>query len=143
MLLYTLYNADLLEIPDNPEAEDAIGYVNDLAMIAIGTDLTETTTRLRNIMTKEDRGLDWSLKHNSKFEVNKSAIMHFTRKTTQDPNDNGRRIPIPNPDLILEGQTVKQVQTYKYLGIIINTHLNWKEQAQRATANATKWILQY
>ena len=49
MLLYTLYNADLLEIPDNPAAEDAIGYVDDIAMIAIGTNLTETTNRLRNI----------------------------------------------------------------------------------------------
>ena len=34
-------------------------------------------------------------------------------------------------------------KSYKYLGIIINTFLNCKEQAQRATTNATKWILQY
>ena len=69
--------------------------------------------------------------------------MHFSRKTIQDPDDPGCCIPIPKPDLILEGQTVKQVLSYKYLGILINSQLNWKEQAQRATTNATKWILQY
>ena len=143
MLLYILYNADLLETPDNPQSEDAIGYVDDIALIAIGADLTESTNHLQTIMTKDGGGLDWSIKHNSRFEVNKSAIMHFTKKTIQDPNDTSRHIPIPNPDLILEGQVVKQVYSYKYLGILINSQLNWKEQAQRATANATKWILQY
>ena len=43
MLLYTLYNTDLLDLPDNQEAEDAIGYVDDIALIAVGDDLTETT----------------------------------------------------------------------------------------------------
>ena len=130
MLLYTLYNADLLEIPNNPEDKDAIGYVDDITLIAIGTDLTTTTNRLENIMTKEGGGLEWSTSHNSRFEANKSAIMHFTKKTTQDPDDIDRRIPLPNPELILQGQVVKQVLTYKYLGILIDSHLNWKEQAQ-------------
>ena len=94
-------------------------------------------------MTKASGGLEWSVKHNSRFKVNKSAIQHFTRKTIQDPENIGRCIQIPNPELKLEGQVVKQVQAYKYLGIVIDSQLNWKEQAQRATANATKWILQY
>ena len=82
MLLYTLYNADLLDLPDNQEAKDVIGYI---ALITVGDDLTETTNRLKNLMTKAGGGLEWSLKHNSRFEVNKSAIQHFTRKTIQDP----------------------------------------------------------
>ena len=72
-------------------------------------------------MTKAGGGLEWSLKHNSRFKVNKSAIQHFTRKTIQDPDNISRRIQIPNPELKLEGQVVKQIQTYKYLGIIIDS----------------------
>ena len=98
MLLYTLYNADLIDLPDNPEAEDALGYVDDITLIATGVDLAETTNRLQNIMTKAGSGLDWSIKHNSRFEVNKSTIMYFSRKAIQDPDNTGQRIPIPKPD---------------------------------------------
>ena len=143
MLLYIIYNADLIDIPTNPESEDALGYVDDIAIITIGVNLTETTNRLKNIMTNPGGGLNWSKAHNSKFEVNKSAIMHLTRKTIQYPDNNIERIPIPRPELVLEGQIVKEVQTYKYLGVIIDSRLNWTEQAQWATANATKWILQF
>ena len=93
-------------------------------------------------MMREDGGLEWSRSHNSKFEVNKSAVMHFTRKTAQDLDTN-KRIPIPSPNLIIKGQTVNEFKSYKYLGILIHNKLNWKEQAQRATVKATNWILQF
>ena len=143
MLLYILYNADLLELPDDPLAEDVLGYVDDIALVAIGPDFDETTQRLRNMMTKEDGGLQWSRDHNSRFEVTKSAVLHFSRKTVPDPEDRSRRIPLYKPPLTLEGQLVQEVRSYKYLGIQVDAHLRWKEQAQRATANATKWILQF
>ena len=143
MLLYIIYNADLLDLPDNPLSEAAIGYVDDVALLATGDDFEETTHRLETLMTKEEGGLEWSRNHNSRFEVTKSAILHLTRKTTSDPDNENNRIPLPRPALILEGQIVKAVETFKYLGIQIDAQLRWKEQAQRATANATKWILQY
>ena len=46
MLLYILYNADLLEIPDNELKEDAIGYVDDIALVAQGDNFDESTHRL-------------------------------------------------------------------------------------------------
>ena len=85
MLLYILYNADLLEISDDELREDALGYVNDIALLAIGNDFEESTQRLKVMMTKEEGGLQWSREHNSKFEVSKSAIVYFSRKTIPDP----------------------------------------------------------
>ena len=143
MLLYILYNADLLELPDDPTTEDAVGYVDDIALLTIGADLEETTQKLKDMMTKQDGGIHWSTEHNSRFEVTKSVILHFSRKTAPDPEAEGRRIPLPRPSLILEGQTVQEVSSFKYLGIQIDGQLKWKEQAQRATANATKWLLQF
>jgi ribonuclease HI/exonuclease III len=143
MLLYIIYNADLLEIIDDDAKEDALGYVDDIALVAVGQDFEESTQRLQQMMTREEGGLKWSEEHNSRFEVNKSAIVHFTRKTSPDPEVERRRIPMERPALILEGQEVKESNCYKYLGIQLDAQLRWKEQAQRATANATKWILQY
>ena len=56
--------------------------------------------------------------------------------------ENGR-IRISRPTLVLDGQAVQEVESYRYLGVQIDSQLRWKEQAQRATANATKWILQF
>ena len=43
MLLYTIYNADLLDLPDNTHVEDSLGFVDDIALIATGSDFEETT----------------------------------------------------------------------------------------------------
>ena len=143
MLLYIIYNADLLEIIEDELTEDAIGYVDDIAIIATGEDFEETTNKLKTLMTKQDGGLQWSKEHNSRFEITKSAILHATRKTVKDPEDDSSRIQLPKPPLIIENQTIAEVPYFKYLGIIIDSQLRWKEQTQRAVANATKWLLQY
>jgi hypothetical protein len=44
---------------------------------------------------------------------------------------------------MLNGQVIKEVKSFKYLGVVIDAQLRWKEQTQKAIANATKWILQY
>jgi hypothetical protein len=143
MLLYILYNADLLDLPDNTIAEDAIGYVDDIALVATGSNFRETTRRLKGMMTKVDGGLRWSVSHNSRFEVTKSAVIHFSRKTVPDLEIENGRIRLGRPTLEIEGQVVQEVESYKYLGVQIDYQLRWREQAQRATANATKWILQF
>lgn len=93
-------------------------------------------------MTEEEGGLQWSRDHNSQFEVSKSVILHLTRKTSPDPDSARGRVPMEKPKLPLEGQEVQEVECFKYLGVQIDAQLCWKEQAQRATANATKWTLQ-
>ena len=83
MLLYIYYNTDILDTLVNQEKEDAIGYVDDIALIAIGDNFKETTSHLENLMTKPEGSLEWSHFHNSKFEVNKSAVMHSPEKPLQ------------------------------------------------------------
>jgi hypothetical protein len=122
MILYIIYNADLLDITDDEAHEDAIGYVDDVALLAIGNSFEDTTARLQNLMTKHDGALDWSRSHNSRFEITKSAILHLSRKTAADP-DNNTRIPIPRPPLIVNNQAIEEVQSYKYLGVQIDAQL--------------------
>jgi len=116
MILYILYNTNLLEIIGNKD-KDALRYVDDIALVVIGNDLEETTKKLKHMMTKEDGGLQWSRDHNSRFEVSKSVILHSTRRTQLDPEDEGKRIPLDKPPLIIEGQQIQEVNNFKYLGI--------------------------
>lgn len=143
MLLYIIYNTDLFEITGNNIFEDTLGYMDDIAIIAIGNSFKETTARLREVMVRQDRCLDWSKVHNSHFEITKSAVLHTTRRTVIDLEDNSQRTPLERPPLEINGQVIREVQIIKYLGILINAQLRWKEQTQRAVANATKWLLQY
>src|ERR1700679_3602647 len=75
--------------------------------------------------------------------MSKSAVLHASRKSIPDPDNENIRGPLPRPPLTIEGQTIEETETFKYLGIQIDNQLRWKEQTQRAIANATKWLLQY
>jgi len=140
MILYIIYNADLLEITDATERKGALGYVDDVAVLAVGEDFDETVTMLKHMMEKEEGGQQWSDDHNSRFEVSKSVVLHATRRRQRDPMNRRRQIPLDRPPLILQGQVVKEVESFKYLGIEIDSELRWQAQAQRGLANATKWV---
>ena len=133
-----IYNAGLLELVDRGNDEDALGYVDDVAILAVGDDLGETTDKLSEIMNGQDGGLDWSKTHNSKFEVSKSVVMHATRaQRNQDDNNAG------NPRVELDGQLVEEVESFKYLGIYVDNQLRWTTHLQKATEKATNWALNF
>ncbi|TFK18719.1 hypothetical protein FA15DRAFT_558371, partial [Coprinopsis marcescibilis] len=52
MLIYILYNADLLNIPRNPQKEDAVGYVDDAILIAVGDTFQDTVNTLQDMMER-------------------------------------------------------------------------------------------
>ena len=74
---FNYYNADLLELST---ALQALGYVDDTMIMAIGEDYEETTQAIREHMEGENGGFRWSADHNSKFDINKVAIMHLGHK---------------------------------------------------------------
>lgn len=142
MIIYIIYNADLLKIPNGPK-EDAIGYVDDASMMAVGNSFSENNNTITLMMEHANGGLQWSHDHNSRFAVPKLAVMHMSTKTITDNNGNRSKLRESAPDLIIGGQIVKKVQEYKYLGIIVNAELKWKSQTMRAVEKATKWVMMY
>jgi hypothetical protein len=46
------------------------------------------------------------------------------------------------PDIVLEGRAIKASHSVRYLGVIVDEQLRWKEQAERAVARAAKWTIQ-
>jgi hypothetical protein len=125
-------NADLLTITEGPN-ETAIGYVDDAMIVVIADTLEDSTDALQDIMECEGGGFAWSDDHNSRFEINKLAVMHCTpRKVTDDAY----------PELRLRGVVISRVAEYKYLGILVDQHLNWKTHLAYVVAKAKAWLLQ-
>ena len=143
MVLYILFNADLLECLALLNDEDAIGYVNDTMAIAFGNNFEETTTILEHMMTRDNGGFAWSLAHNLCFEISKLAVLHVSQRTQQDPKNPRKRVPLYRPPLRLWDKMIKEVESYKYLGVHIDLQLRWNIQAQKGVANATNWVLQF
>jgi len=116
MVLYIIYNADLLELVDIEDNKDAVGYVDDATILAIGDDIGETTDKLHLIMHEEGGGLTWSEDHNSRFEVSKLVLMHAVRPRQIDELET-------RPRLEINCQIVTEVNSYKYLGVHIDNRL--------------------
>ncbi|KAF5340335.1 hypothetical protein D9611_007948 [Ephemerocybe angulata] len=137
MIIYIIYNADLLEIRQDMD-EDTIGYVDDAILIAEGKTFKDTTKMLKNMMTREGGANDWSRTHNSRFEMSKVALMHFSRR--KDPNKPNKLMRKTAPRLTVQGARITVAEKYKYLGVIIDPELRWNVQVDRVIEKATYWV---
>lgn len=99
---------------------------------------------LTEMMERQGGAFKLSTTHNSNFEISKVTVMHTSQCTTKDILT-GISTKLRNraPLLIIHGKKIKEVDEYKYLGILINTELRWKSQTLRATEKAMKWVLMY
>ena len=141
MILYILYNADLLELARTPE-EDSLGFVDDALGLAIGKTFQDTTKTLKDFMDRPATGgFRWGHEHNSKYEIDKLAVVHFTCQREADPQHPGKTQIPKHPRLKLQGKIIKDVESYKYLGIHIDRQLQWKTQMQKTISKATSYVL--
>src|SRR5882724_6496091 len=84
------------------------------------------------MMTRPGGALQWSKEHNSPFEYSKFALMDFTRNPAS---------AISSTPLVLPHATINPVPTTRYLGIILDTRLDWKEQCSRAVKKGLEYTL--
>ena len=139
MLLYLFYNADLITMLKKEEA--MIAYVDDTSYYVEGVDFGEVYNKLRDMMNRAQGGYDWSNLHNSCFEPSKMALVGFSRRRKTDPLFPGKMTPEHRPDLHLHGAVIKPSPTHKYLGVIFDQELRWREQVECVTGMAAKWTL--
>jgi len=122
MILYIIYNADLIEIAEGNDKE-SIGYVDDAMAIAIGNDFHKTTTKIENIMSREGGAFNWSRAHNSNFEISKLAIIHASPKHHRHLRTKQYE-RYPRLRLMLRGTDIIEVESYKHLSIHIDYKLD-------------------
>ena len=122
MLLYIIYDSDLVDTPKSKN-ELTLAFVDDTVFIAIGNSFQETHDILLDMLVRPGGGFDWSKDHNSKFEASKFALMDFTMSKSK-----------PRPQMTIRGITIKPVPSHKFLGVIVDQELRWREHAAYAIA---------
>ena len=93
------------------------------------------------MMTRADGGQDWLKDHNSRYKLSKLKLVRFSRCQVPNPGHPGRTIPEPHPNLILQGTHIKPSGLHKYLGVMFDRELRWREQMDSVVAKATNWTL--
>jgi hypothetical protein len=135
MIFYAFYNAGLLEIsPPTATNEQQFGYVDDVALLAIGDNLMETHGKLNDMMTRTGGAFEWSKTHNSKFELSKLALMDFTTRPHQPT-----ALTLTDPHTSTT-TTINPSLTYRFLGVLFDPKLKWNAQTERAGRSASAWI---
>ncbi|KAG2755646.1 hypothetical protein P692DRAFT_20844482 [Suillus brevipes Sb2] len=81
-------------------------------------------------MEKQGGALDWSKEYNTEFEVRV--------RSAENPN---KTVPTPRVPITIHDHTIQPSKSHKFLGVIIDENLNFKEQAAHALAKGTKYVL--
>lgn len=137
MILYIIYNSDLVDITNQPigrqvPKELTLAFVDDTTLVAITHDFNATHTIPKDMMERPEGGYDWSCLHNSCFETWKFTLIDFSMNRNKHC-----------PNLILRGINIHPSTTHKFLGVILDQELHWKPQADHALAKGTAYILQF
>jgi ribonuclease HI len=131
-ILYLFYNADLLETCADPTTgTSTIGYIDDVAILAISDSTEENCQILANAHEKAKK---WAQQHASVFAEGKYELVHFARRQTP-------LYPITydiNHPLILPEVTVHPSKTCRYLGVVLDSELHWKAHLQKVEASASR-----
>ena len=131
MALYQYYNADLLDIPEGAN-EAAAAYIDDAILIATAKDFPQAHELIVDMMTRPGGAIEWSNKHNSKFEFSKLALIDFVHR-----NSTKQRC-----SLVLPTATVEPSPSAKYLEVFLDQYLQWNTQITHAIKKCTTWSSQ-
>jgi hypothetical protein len=113
MVLYQYYNANILEIPNSPQ-ESAEEYVDNAILTATAKTFEVAHKILVEMMMRSGGMVEWSKSHNSSIEYSKLALIDFSHHSVKKPR----------PLLTLPSITIDPSPHTKYLGIILDQHLN-------------------
>jgi hypothetical protein len=126
--LYLYYNADLIETCNQEPNTLATGYMDDVGILRRGSSITETCNGLERTMQKATA---WARRHASVFAPEKFQLTHHIRK---------RGVAGGEHKIQVEQTEVHPSSSSKYLGVTLDTALNWKRHVQYLTIKISKFI---
>ena len=114
-LLFIIYINDVVN-SFKSEHVRFILYADDTTIFVTATTISELHTRLREVVTALEHYFYDNILH---LNASKSKIIYFKSPRSE---------PYNYPKLCMSGSTVEVVETFKFLGVIINSTLSWTEQ---------------
>ncbi len=128
-ILYLFYSADLLEIVDAADRDRASGgFIDDTTFVVTSPTVAQNVAMLEEL---DPQLLGWSDHHACKFDVPKFQMLHCTRNEKKY-----EALP-----LVIGTHTIVPSDSAKYLGVVVDRKLRWREHADLAVAKGTSAML--
>ena len=139
MLLYIIYNTPLINIADpSNKKECIIGFINNTTLLAQGKTFKETHAMLKNMMEQTNGVFNWSQTYNSPLEMNKLALVNFSR--SQDKVTKAVKLSLTEPTQQgHKNHAIDGKPQAKLLGVILDSKLTWAAQHEKVRGTATKF----
>jgi hypothetical protein len=129
LILYLLYNADLLKIYENLILRiSPTDFVDDVNLLIYGT---SAERNYRNFERMHDACEDWARRHGSKFNLDKYELLHLTRTLKRFNTETGVKIGIKD---------VRPAQDIRILEIRVDSALKWKAQLRAIEAHIMRML---
>src|SRR5271154_5044536 len=109
-------------------------FADDGVCAVSAANLEQAGIALGDMFRRPGGPQEWGRSHHSLYDLAKSGAIAATRKKIVDPNNPRKRIKQPPVVIRLNDQhSVTTSPTQKYLGVIIDGELRFKEQVAQAT----------
>ena len=138
-LAFLYYNADVLDIPNNNKNALVLGFIDDICLLARGPTFEDANDILKDMIKRPNGFKDWSTSHQVEWEVDKTALLQASRRRQKDPNNPRKTIPIKRVPITVSNRTITPSSSHKFLGVIIDEQLRFKEQIADAAAKGTRY----
>lgn len=98
-------------------------FADDAALWKNGKSLTLIQEKMQEIVRLIE---EWSYSWGFKFSVEKTKMMVFTRKRVKDAR------------ILMYGKLIKQVNSFRFLGVKFDYKLNWTEHVRKVEEKCKK-----
>ena len=123
-LLFLIYIDDVARVPLS-EGTSLVLYADDMLLYRAIDGPEDFATLQRDINAVNN----WVSNNYLQFNVSKCKFMHISHK---------RQFHHPIPDLLLDGQSLERVTSFKYLGILLTSDLKWSCHIESICSKARK-----
>lgn len=93
------------------------------------------------MMEKQGGALQWSEEQNAEFELEKTALICLSRKRVPSEEDPRKTIPTPRIPITIRNHVIQPSKSHKFLSVIIDQDLNFKEQAAYTMSKGTAYVM--
>ena len=140
---YNCYSAGQMKALKGRNNEMGNTFADDGACAVRAHTLEEAGEAMVELFKRRGGPKDWGRTHHSLYDLVKSGGLAVTRRRVVDPNNPRKRIKQPPITIKLDDRHhITTAPTQKYLGVIIDSELRFKEHAAYAIGKGTKWTNQ-
>ncbi|THU94079.1 hypothetical protein K435DRAFT_669085, partial [Dendrothele bispora CBS 962.96] len=115
--------------------------MDDLAALVWGRTFEEVHLRMEQLMKKTGGVIEWADLHNCSFGTDKFKLIDATRR--REKGQGGRSTKPRGPGVSLGSHTIKSEVTARFLGVLVDEELRWKQQHALMVRHGQTWVTQF